>query len=200
MKTKEYIEKYGLDKPKQNFNHQEFVGDLTADFFALLEVGNSRENIKGFENAVRAIRMKYDGINNKTVGCLPEGIWKYFYATVVAPLRDRLFPEVLAERERIRKEREAYRRREAEFEREMFGSFFFDWDNMIKDFLSAMIVSAKPVRSFEVLGLSVDASAEDVKSKFRELSFLHHPDKGGSQDKFIEIVDAKNRCLAYLNR
>lgn len=43
---------------------------------------------------------------------------------------------------------------------------------------------------YEVLGVKRDASAEDVKKAFRRLSRKHHPDKGGSEDKFKEINEA----------
>lgn len=41
-----------------------------------------------------------------------------------------------------------------------------------------------------VLGLSEDASTDDIKKKFRELVLRYHPDKGGDSEKFIELLDA----------
>ena len=43
---------------------------------------------------------------------------------------------------------------------------------------------------YDVLGLDKGASAEDVKKSFYKLSKLHHPDKGGDQEKFKEINHA----------
>ncbi|KAH9904236.1 DnaJ-domain-containing protein, partial [Epithele typhae] len=43
---------------------------------------------------------------------------------------------------------------------------------------------------YTVLGLSEDCSPNDVKKAFRKLSLLHHPDKGGSEDKFKIINNA----------
>ncbi len=46
---------------------------------------------------------------------------------------------------------------------------------------------------YDVLGLSRDASAEDVKRAFRKLAFEHHPDRNRSSDaeqKFKEINEA----------
>jgi hypothetical protein len=71
MKPLDYVKKYNLDKGDK-FNHNSFVADLAIDFQTLLQVGKGDQNIKGFENAVRAIRMKWDGINNKTLGNLPD--------------------------------------------------------------------------------------------------------------------------------
>lgn len=39
-------------------------------------------------------------------------------------------------------------------------------------------------------GLPATATIEDIKSRFRHLAKINHPDKGGSSDIFIEILDA----------
>lgn len=38
-----------------------------------------------------------------------------------------------------------------------------------------------------VLNVSPDASPEEIKRAYRELVSVHHPDKGGSSEKFIEV-------------
>ena len=43
---------------------------------------------------------------------------------------------------------------------------------------------------FKVLGLKRSASDEDIKTKYRELILIHHPDKGGDHDEFIRIQEA----------
>ncbi len=44
---------------------------------------------------------------------------------------------------------------------------------------------------YEILGITKDASQEDVKKAFRKLAHEHHPDKGnGNADKFKEISEA----------
>ena len=40
---------------------------------------------------------------------------------------------------------------------------------------------------------------EDVQKAYRSLSMQHHPDKGGDNNKFIQITEAKNKCLAFLS-
>ena len=93
MKPVEYVSKYRLDASSK-FGRPELIADLTADFLALLETG--RVSSKGitqtvFWNAVKAVRQKWDSINNKCGGKLTEGLWKFFYATVVAKERDEFF-------------------------------------------------------------------------------------------------------------
>lgn len=44
---------------------------------------------------------------------------------------------------------------------------------------------------YEVLGISKDASADEIKKAFRKLAVKHHPDKeGGDETKFKEINEA----------
>lgn len=195
MKTKEYVKKFKLNLGNK-FNHSEFVNDLTVDFITLLEVGNGKGNLKGFNNAVNAIRMKYDAINNKTVGCLPEKLWNFFFATVVAKMRNDLFPEEM-EKRRVEKERrkKMYEDRK-NWEEQMYGNFFEDYFAHI---LANMKRSIVPSDSFAILGLTSDSSVNDVKSAYKKLSMQHHPDKGGDKNKFTQITDAKNKCLAYLS-
>jgi molecular chaperone DnaJ len=43
---------------------------------------------------------------------------------------------------------------------------------------------------YEVLGVDKKATTEDIKKAFRKLAQKHHPDKGGSEEKFKEITEA----------
>jgi DnaJ-domain-containing protein 1 len=110
-------------------------------------------------------------------------------------MREDLFP---TEMERRRREKEENQRRQDEYRRwnDPFGGF----DPFARfSFLSSLFFnSIVPKESFEFLGLTIDATKDDVKSKFRELSKIHHPDKGGNNDKFVELTEAKNKCLAYI--
>jgi len=192
MKTAEYVKKYNLDKGV-NFSHNEFVIDLTADFTALLEVGNSTKSFKGYNNAINAIRMKWDAVNNKTMGQLPEKLWNYFYATVIAKLRENIFPEEMQaqreKRQRAQERREEYRR----FEEREFS--FYDWyGDLLLSMLAGMAI---PTSSFALLDLEPTATKEEVNSRYRELCMIHHPDKGGKQENFIAITEAKNKAMMY---
>jgi len=43
---------------------------------------------------------------------------------------------------------------------------------------------------YEVLGVKKDASADEIKKAFRRLARKHHPDTGGSEERFKEINEA----------
>jgi curved DNA-binding protein CbpA len=43
------------------------------------------------------------------------------------------------------------------------------------------------VTLYDILGVSADATPEAIKLAFRKLANVHHPDKGGDQDRFQNI-------------
>lgn len=43
---------------------------------------------------------------------------------------------------------------------------------------------------YEVLGLTKDASQDEVKKAYRKLAREHHPDKGGDPEKFKKVQEA----------
>ncbi|MDO4714186.1 MAG: DnaJ domain-containing protein [bacterium] len=43
---------------------------------------------------------------------------------------------------------------------------------------------------YDILGVSEDASADEIKKVFRKAAVKHHPDRGGSKEKFQEVNEA----------
>lgn len=199
MTTKEYVLKYTLNV-NDRFDRQLFVEDLASDLIALLETNKAKDNIKGFDNAVRCVRMKFDAINNKTVGEIQESVWKFFWATVVVKLREVMCPEDMNKRREAaefrKKQWEMHKERERQ-EQEMFDDF---WNQSFNRMLFGARKVVQPVYAYTALNLPLDADVEAIKSAFRELSKIHHPDRGGKQEVFIGITEAKNKCLEWLNR
>lgn len=205
MKPKDFIEKYNLSKGWNKYKQNEFLTDMTSELLALLETYHAENNIKGFDNAVNVIRMKWDAIGKKIPYGLPEKLWGYYFATTIAKIREEMCPEEMAHRreEAARKKAEWERRKKEreEWERDMYGDCFSGFSSFYER-LAAMFIKmdAKPVESFIVLGLSEDASVEDVKKAYRKLSLETHPDRGGDKDKFIAITEAKNKCISWFEK
>lgn len=194
MTTKHYVQKYGLDKGNQ-FSHEDFVKDMTFELLGLLELNKSENNIKGFDNALRCLTMKWNAISNKTLGVFPEKLWNFFYDTVVIKLRKDMCFEEHTKREKaseaLKKRAERRAHEERRFERDFFHNF---WT------LLAFAKIERPIESFILLGIDSTADADAVKKAYRTLSLKYHPDKGGTQEQFVELTTAKNKCLQFLEQ
>jgi hypothetical protein len=201
MKPKEYIKKYNLGVPNATFSHNAFIADFANDFLAVVEFHSNSNNWNYtiFKNCITEVRRKWDAISNKMHGTgLPDKLWNYFYATVVVKTRDEFFGEYLKQKE------EKYRERKR-FNEEMYGSFrgfgfnfFFEY--IFSGFMRSLGEQAIPTESFNTLNLTIGANIEEVKNAYRELAVKHHPDKGGDAEMFNAITQAKNKCIAYLER
>ena len=88
-------------------------------------------------------------------------------------------------REEQRRQREHREERQRERKSRWFEDFFFDEGP--REFPVAQEEEEDP---FKVLGLKRSASDEDIKTKYRELILIHHPDKGGDHEEFIRIQEA----------
>lgn len=106
MKPKEYVTKYGLDGPKLKHTREEFVLDLRTDFKALIELHQQAAwNFTKFNVCVKDMRLKFDSISRRSEQSqINERLWSYFYASVVGPLKDEMFPEM---KKRPKRERES---------------------------------------------------------------------------------------------
>lgn len=256
MTTAQYVKKYNLRESNQ-FSHPEFVSDLTIDFISIIEWFKAKSSWQypHFQECVKQIRQKWDSINNKTAGELPEKLWGYFWATVVVKSEEELFPDLVELRHEIycmsdyelekfvrdrgvwdpfsvHSEDRMYQIIEAsrspvlkyayelcksrrkgrnERERQQQEAAFKEWysENQRRqreriDWFAALLfnlhMGAVPTKEFELLQLPTSASKEEITKRYWELSLKNHPDKGGKQDVFVSIVEAKNKCLAYVEK
>ena len=97
MKATEYIKKYNLSNPywRTDFKTIDFISDLARDFKVLTEVEKTTSNWnyeKFWDILVPKFLTKWDGINKKTMGCLPEYILDDVYDQCIYPICEKEFP------------------------------------------------------------------------------------------------------------
>lgn len=118
MTTKEFIKKFNLSEGWNKSKTSEFIKELGNSLRELLEEMKVSEDIKKFNECVKQVRSKFDGISNKTPYGIPEEVWSYFYKREVISLRDEFCPEISkAMREDYKAE--GIRRKEAKEQEEL---------------------------------------------------------------------------------
>ena len=100
MTTKQYVEKYKLNKLNSRIPFEKFLQDLIAEFDEKIEITiQSRKKVgldftyNIFRELVKEMQTKFWAISNKTMGVLPEKIWNAFYASGVVTRRAKFFPK-----------------------------------------------------------------------------------------------------------
>jgi hypothetical protein len=196
MTTKEYVKKYNLNKGTK-FSHNGFVQDMRQELLALCEINKALDNLNGFDNALRCVKMKWDAIANKTLGVFPEKLWGYFFATVVAPLKKELCPREVEAKAQLNAEKKRQWEERRRWDDECFNSTY---ERLWSRLLIASIQQT-PLQEFKLLGIAniEHITVDDIRTKYRELSKIHHPDKGGKQELFVQLTEAKNKCIAWLD-
>jgi hypothetical protein len=203
MKPKEYIKKYNLDNSKV-FNQNEFIFDITNDFISNIEYLQSVNQLSydRYKTCIKEIKQKFDGICNKSIvdQIIWDKQWKYFFATVIAPMRENLFKDYLDKQKAAYEERK--KRRDQWNNYDTYGSFggFNGFANFFYNILSRMATTQVPEKEFTILDLPIDSTEDEVKKRYWKLALNNHPDKGGSKERFNEITTAKNKCLAYISK
>jgi len=51
--------------------------------------------------------------------------------------------------------------------------------------------------AFAILNISFESTTEEINKRYKELSQIHHPDKGGSDEEFSRLKDAKDLAIIY---
>eukprot|EP01063_Lacrimia_lanifica_P019032 TRINITY_DN26027_c0_g1_i1.p1 TRINITY_DN26027_c0_g1~~TRINITY_DN26027_c0_g1_i1.p1 ORF type:complete len:221 (+),score=75.95 TRINITY_DN26027_c0_g1_i1:74-736(+) len=79
------------------------------------------------------------------------------------------------------------------------GEQFKKWKQQVQQSAAEQRAASEWVKEngspYKMLGLEENASTEDVKSAYKRLSLVKHPDKGGSLDEFQKIQYAQQIIL-----
>ena len=209
MKPKEIIKKFGIQEGWRKELQDDFLSCLTSEFIVFIEYYKAENNVKGFNNAIDVVRMKWDAISNKIRYGLPEELWSYFYATTINNIKKEVCPIEVARLERIKEEREEQQRKEQQLHKEWKKAQDErrkEWERSYDKYqqsayerisLMYLMLLAIPLESFQFMNLPSTASELDIKSKYKEMALKMHPDRGGNQEDFTKLIDAKNRCLKW---
>lgn len=52
---------------------------------------------------------------------------------------------------------------------------------------------------FDKLGIEITKNTSIIKSQYRKLCLIHHPDKGGDKNMFISIIESYNYIMQHIN-
>lgn len=201
MKPKDFIEKYKLTKGWNYKCQDAFLQDLTSELLALLEYYKAHNNIKGFDNAIRVIRAKWDSVSKKIPYGLPEKMWSYFWAKVVVDLREMFCPEEMERRRNEAQRRREERENREEWKRYQEEMFYRMYEQVFYERLALyyLLINEAPLESFAFMGLNSNSSEDEVKAKYRDLALSFHPDRGGNMEDFVKLTEHKNKCLKWIS-
>ena len=77
------------------------------------------------------------------------------------------------------------------------GGVFLGYVERAKDTASPR-PNIPPASALKTLGLTWPCTFDEANKMYKQLAFSHHPDRGGSQAKFVEIQNAFNVLKKYL--
>ena len=208
MKPKQYIKKYNLET-SAFFDRTAFVDDFMADFKTML--GAVHLSPVTFKNVVSDLEIKFRNIFNGSEVTLDaaDKFWNYIFASQIVPIRNFYFPDwKKAMLDHKLKTDPDFKRRyncwqmhqeEDKFFNDMMGNFWEDLLHRFESYASQMN-SLRYVKYEDVtaakktLGFSEKESptVDEIKSRYRLLAMMTHPDKGGDDASFRALSEAKD--------
>ena len=92
MKTKEIIERAQLTKGFNKKLQGTLFDLMLKEVKDIYEGFGVKDSERHFIAAVKMLRQKWDAVSKKIPFGIPEGIWKFFYAVRIVPLKEKLCP------------------------------------------------------------------------------------------------------------
>lgn len=201
MKPKEYLKKYNLSNGWSTSYQKDFLNDLSNELLVFIEYYNAFDKPVQFNNAVNVIRDKWNAISNKVPFGLPDELWNYFYASIISKFRRETLPTETARKERERKEfieaKKEEKIRQKIFDERYRAEYEERRNRWFKMMLGCIVLASAPIESFNILQLSPNSTVEEINASYRKLILNVHPDRGGNQEEFCKITEARNKCLAW---
>lgn len=92
MKPKEIIKKAGLEKGFSKNGQEVFFDLLTEELRESYSHFGVKDSDRHFNAAVKDVRTKWNAISIRIPRGLSDGVWGFFYANWVAPIKEELCP------------------------------------------------------------------------------------------------------------
>ncbi len=195
MKIKEYKSKY-INLQSPSIDEEGFEKDFNNDFIVQITtlVSSKQLNHTRFKSIVTDAKKKFDAIfsGSHLKSEYTKTLWNRFYALCVVKFRDKYVGEEIKQKQAKYEERQRQ-------DYDMEHMFDYIYAEMAKNLLNRINKALFPEPPcFKKLGLTATTTQEEIKKKYTELVFIHHPDKGGKTEDFIEITKAKDECLKFI--
>lgn len=102
MKPKEIIEKLDLAKgvKPRSKKQDQLLDVMLEEIESAYQNFNSEDNARLFDCSVKIVYHKWQSISNKIVRGLSDGLWSYFYASKIVPLKRKLCPTWASEKDK----------------------------------------------------------------------------------------------------
>ncbi len=104
----------------------------------------------------------------------------------------RLYSKVLQIIQIVKDENPEREQSEERFEEKYDWEHFWDKFYDHKDYDSSEFTEEDIAEAFEIFGLNRDSPIQQIKSKYRELTLKHHPDKNKSVDSNTKMAEINN--------
>lgn len=92
MKPKEIIEQANLSKGFNKKRQEVFFDTMVTELKEAYAAFGVKDSDRHFNAAIKSLRTKWDAISNRIPYGLSDGVWGFFYARYVAPLKEELCP------------------------------------------------------------------------------------------------------------
>lgn len=189
MKPVEWLTKYGnkLDEGEKRYI---FAQEFIQEFDRSVSEAHGYSNLRGYEQAIRVLRAKWDAIGMRRGSSLDERLWKWIYASYIAPTREEAFPKEMEQRRKEKEERRQWSAWNKGWSESFFGPHFFDHEferEVLKEDISLK-------EACNTLNISTEASLAELSRARRIAALKHHPDIGGSTEAMVAINVAYDTC------
>ena len=114
MKPKEIIKRADLSKGFDKRGQELFFSIMVEELITSYKAFGVEDSYRHFDAAIKCVRSKWDSISNKIPHGLTDGVWAYFYASRIAPVKEKMCPTWKARNDAwVRKRDEKRAKREA---------------------------------------------------------------------------------------